>query len=361
LLSSLGHVFGVKRFEPLSKRAIFLAIVLLVSGFLVIASDLERPWLMALYVLVTPNPTSAIWWMGTLYGIYFIVLMVEFFFLCRAEAIRRLQTESSPAPVIYRILAVGTKKSAESSLRMSARLAKLTGAGGIILAIAALSTLGAVFGLTGSRSLWYGPLLPIYFVLSAFLAGGAVLALATVLTYRVNGREALHNMKEAIVSLGRLLVLFLGIYLLFTVWNLLTAQYGRIPEEYESVMVLISGPLAVPFWVGEIFLGLLVPVFILVYTRAQSVWGVAVASLLVVIGMFAARYDFIVAGQLVPVIGRETLWQYAPSMIEILTVLGAFSLCLFLYSLGNRLFPLEDVLMVFKPAEETETPEVAVS
>lgn len=240
-------------------------------------------------------------------------------------------------------------------------MAKLTGAGGIILAIAALSTLGAVFGFTGSRSLWYGPMLPVYFVLSAFLAGGAVLALATVITYRVKGREALYNVKEVVVSLGRLLVLFLGIYLLFTVWNLLTAQYGRVPEEYESVMVLISGPLAVPFWVGEIFLGLLVPVFILVYTRAQSVWGVAVASLLVMVGMFATRYDFIVAGQLVPLVGRETLWQYAPSLIEILIVLGAFSLCLFLYSLGNRLFPLEDVVTVFRLTEETESPEAALS
>lgn len=361
LLSSLGHVFGIKRFEPLSKRAILLAIVLLVSGFLVIASDLERPWLMALYVLITPNPTSAIWWMGTLYGIYFVVLMVEFFFLCRVEAINRIQAESGSAPLIYRILAVGARKSTESSLRRSARMAKLTGAGGIILAIAALSTLGAVFGFTGSRSLWYGPMLPVYFVLSAFLAGGAVLALATVITYRVKGREALYNVKEVVVSLGRLLVLFLGIYLLFTVWNLLTAQYGRVPEEYESVMVLISGPLAVPFWVGEIFLGLLVPVFILVYTRAQSVWGVAVASLLVMVGMFATRYDFIVAGQLVPLVGRETLWQYAPSLIEILIVLGAFSLCLFLYSLGNRLFPLEDVVTVFRLTEETESPEAALS
>ncbi len=359
LLSSLGHVFGIKNFKPLSKRAIFLAITLLLSGFLVIASDLERPWLMVLYVFITPNPTSAIWWMGTLYGVYFMVLIAEFFFLCRTEAIRRLQAVPGSAPLVYRVMAVGTKRSAEGSLRRSIRLSKLTGAGGVILAIAALSTLGAVFGLTGSRSLWHGPILPLHFVLAAFLAGDAVLVLATVLTYRTSGAEAPYDVKEAVISLGRLLMLFLGIYLLFTVWNLLTAQYGRIPEEFNSVMVLINGPLAIPFWIGEIFLGLLVPVFILVYTRMQKVWGVTAASLLVILGMFAARYNFIVSGQLVPVIGRETLWQYTPSVFEILTVLGAFSLCLLLYSLGNRLFPLKESPMVFKPREQADTSQLS--
>ena len=230
LLSALGHIFGLERFEPLSKRAILLAIVLMLSGFLVIASDLERPWLMPLYVLVTPNPTSAIWWMGTLYSIYFIALVVEYFFLCRAEAIHRVQAASGSAPWLYRILAVGAKLATESSRRRSLRLARIAGTAGIVLAIAALSTLGAVFGLTGSRSLWHGPLLPVYFVLSALLAGGAVLILATVLTYRTNGVKTPPEIKEAVISLGRLLVLFLGIFLFFTIWNLLTAQYGRIPE-----------------------------------------------------------------------------------------------------------------------------------
>ncbi len=194
-------------------------------------------------------------------------------------------------------------------------------------------------------------MLPIYFVLSALLAGTAILISAIVLSYKASGKETPYEINEIVTGLGKLLALFLGVFLLFTIWNLLTAQYGRIPEEFESVMLLINGPLAMRFWTLEISLGLLVPLFILIYTRAQKNWGVIVASLLVVLGMFAARYDFVLAGQLVPVIGKETLWQYTPSIIEILTVLGAFSLSLFLYSLGYRLLSLEDSLTFSSPVE----------
>ena len=95
---------------------------------------------------------------------------------------------------------------------------------------------------------------------------------------------------------------------------------------------------------GEIFLGILVPMVILLYTGGQRIWPLTVASLLIIVGMFASRFDFVVAGQLVPVVGREALWQYSPSVVEWMTVLAAFSLCLLLYSLGNRFFPLEDSL-----------------
>lgn len=342
LVSSLGHVFGMKKFEPLGRRAILLAIVLLLSGFLVIASDLERPWRMVLYVLITPNPASAIWWMGILYGIYLVFMILEFFFLCRAEILRRLEVSSRAITAFHKVLLVGIREVSPNALRSNVILARLSGAGGVISAIAAHSTLGAVFGFTASRSLWHGAYLPVYFILSAFVSGSALLVLSLVLSYKVRGQEPAPEIKEAILSLGKLLLLFLGIFLFFTVWKLITAQYGRIPEEFESLMVLIAGPLAVPFLVGEILLGLLAPVFILVYTRTQKVWGLTLASIMVILGMFVARYDFVVAGQLVPVVGRESLWQYNPSAIEMLIILGAFALCLLLYSLGTYIFPLEE-------------------
>ena len=143
------------------------------------------------------------------------------------------------------------------------------------------------------------------------------------------------------------------VFKFFTIWKLITAQYGHIPEECESVMLLINGPLSAPFWVGEILFGILVPMIILVYTRAQRFSAVTAAALLVIVGMFVARYDFAVAGQLVPIVGRDGLWQYTPSVIETPSTLGALSLSLLLYSLGRRLFPLEDSPMVLKPIERT--------
>ena len=57
LVSSLGHVFGFKVFEPIAKKAIFLALVTLVVGFSVIAAELERPLFLAKYAVLSPNPS----------------------------------------------------------------------------------------------------------------------------------------------------------------------------------------------------------------------------------------------------------------------------------------------------------------
>ncbi len=342
LLASLGHVAGVERFKPLNRRAVLLAIALLVAGFLTIASDLERPWLIVLYIVLTPNPTSPMWWMGLLYALYFVVLLTEFFLLCRSEAIQRLQAAADPGPLFWRLLAFGADLSGERSLGRSRAMSRITGIAASALAVAALSTLGAVFGFTGARSLWYGPLIPLYFILSALLAGSAILCLATIVSYRVTGGSMPVRTAAAVRSLGRLLLVLLGVFLLFALLNLLTAQYGRIPDEFASLMVLISGPLALSFWGGELLVGILAPIALLAANRAGGTRGLIVASTAVIVGMFFARYNFVVAGQLVPMVGREELWEYLPSMVEIITIVAAAALGLFLYSVGNRVLPLGD-------------------
>lgn len=356
LLSSLGHVFGMERFEPFGKRAVLLALVMLMSGFLVIASDLERPWRMAIYVLITPNPTSAIWWMGTLYGIYFMVLSVEFVLLNRTAALQKLLATPEEMNIVERLLTVGGRKNPAGAMLQSKNISRVFGITALCLAISALSTLGGVFGLLGSRALWHGPMLPVYFVLSALVGGTAVLILATTVTEWARGRAMTAEMKEAIAGMGKMLLVVLGIFMLFTVWMLLTSQYGRIPDDYASVMVLLNGKLSVSFWVLEVVVGILAPVALLFYAKSQNMRVLALAAAMVIVGMFAARYDFVVAGQLVPVIGKAGLWNYVPSPTEIMTVVAAFAMMMFLYSLGDRVLPLVEPEAI----GETVSPEPAV-
>ena len=136
----------------------------------------------------------------------------------------------------------------------------------------------------------------------------------------------------------------------------MTAQYGHIPEEYDAAMVLIKGPLAVSFWLGEITIGILVPAAILIKTQGRKTWALLTASLLVIIGMFFARYDFVMAGQFVPIVGQEQLWEYFPHIIEILSVVAAVGMALLLYALGSRFLPLEDTPVSSSQEEDTNPP-----
>jgi len=83
IVGSLGDVFGFKDYMMISKRAIFGSIVTILAGFAVIAFEIGHPVTMLIYNVLTPGLTSAIWWMGTLYGIYLTFMIIEFVFLLK--------------------------------------------------------------------------------------------------------------------------------------------------------------------------------------------------------------------------------------------------------------------------------------
>lgn len=312
LVSSLGDVWGFEKFEIIGRRGHLLAILTLVTGFTTIAMELNHPVRMILYTVLSPNFTSAIWWMGCLYGIYLVLLSIEFTSLME-----------------------GWRKAAYVS-----------GLLGFIAAISAHSNLGAVFGFLEARHFWYGPYMPIYFILSALVSGGALTPLIVYFNHKARGRELSLKYREFMEAVGKLQALFIGILIFFTTWKFITGIYGQPPEKYETTMALLTGPLAVNFWFFEVLLGMLIPFVILINKRTRTVFGVAMAGLSTLIGIFFMRYDLIIAGQLMPM--REDLGEaghgllhYVPSLTEMSIVVGALCLCLLLYSLAEKIFDLE--------------------
>ncbi len=85
IVSSIGHVFGFKNFNPIAKRAVFMSIATIVAGFLVIAFEIENSWRMPVGNVIGANATSNIWWMGTLYGAYLFFMLIEFVMLQKNE------------------------------------------------------------------------------------------------------------------------------------------------------------------------------------------------------------------------------------------------------------------------------------
>jgi molybdopterin-containing oxidoreductase family membrane subunit len=312
LVSSLGHVFGIEKFEFIGKRAIILAILTLVCGFGTIAMELNHPVRMGIYALLSPNFSSAIWWMGTLYGLYLVLLCGEFYFLMK-----------------------GMHKGAFA-----------LGMAGFIAAVSAHSNLGAVFGLLEARPFWYGPFLPIYFILSALVSGGALVSLIVYFNHKERGTPMPQRYEDFMGTLGKLQALFLTILIFFVVWKIIPGLYGHPPEKYEATMATLTGPLAFNFWFFEVLMGMLIPVLLLLNRRTRTPQGVMWAGLLSTVGIFFMRYDLVIAGQLVSM--RENaadlvggLLRYTPSLTEVAIVVGAISTCLFLYTLAEHLLPLQ--------------------
>ncbi len=310
LVSSIGHVFGYEKFQPIAKRSVFMAICTILAGFIVIGFEIENPWRMAIYNITSPNLTSNIWWMGTLYGAYLFFMLIE-----------------------YALLTMGKHKEAA-----------MLGMAGVISGVAAHSNLGAVFGLLNAREFWHGPYMPIYFITSAAMSGCAAVVFFTWIGYKANGWEMSDKMKESLTATGRLGILLITTISFFTCWKMISGVSGQAPGKYEAMMTLLTGPYATRFWVGEMLLGLIIPFTIIVLTRAKSMNALFVASVSSVIGIFFMRYDLVVVGFLVPhfhgmgITDLPHLFPYSPSWHEIGVVAGAMGLCGMLFLMGEQLF-----------------------
>ena len=213
IVSSVGHVFGFKNFNPIAKRAVFLSIATIVAGFLVIAFEIENSWRMPVGNVIGANPTSNIWWMGTLYGAYLFFMMIEFVMLQKEQH----------------------------------KTATAFGLAGLLTGVAAHSNLGAVFGLLNGREFWHGPYMPIYFITSAAMSGCVAIIFFTIIAYQANGWKMSEEMKKSMESVAKMGALMMAVIIFFTCWKMITGVTGNPPGKYEAIMTLVNGSYAAQF------------------------------------------------------------------------------------------------------------------
>lgn len=310
-VSSLGQVFGIERFKPVARRHAVLAMLFLLAGFGLIALDLHYPLRLLFGAVLSPSPASPMWWMGVLYAGYMAFLALEIWSMFTGHD------------------------------RITHACCRLT----LISAIAAPSTLGAVFGVLAARTFWYGSFTPLYFFLSALLSGVAVLGVIFYLVNRLALRGHEVVAESVLPALGKVLAIALGVALFFVAWQVIVGLYGRVPGEYEATMALLTGSLSPLFWIFKVGLGLVVPLAVLMLTRTREPFGIFVASCLAFGGIFVDRLIFVTVGQIVPVTtvsGTVSHGQvpYTPTLVEISIVLGAIGFVSLVYTLAERFLDL---------------------
>ena len=311
IISSIGHVFGIKEFQQIGKRAIAGAIITISSGFAVIGLEIGHPVTMLIYNVLTPGLTSAIWWMGTLYGLYLTFICLEFFFL----AIKENHTFS-----------------------------KIFGICGLLVGLAAHSNLGAVFGFLISRPSANGVFYPVYFILSAMITGCYLIFLMYGFKYKMNFPEKVRVM---LVKLSKILGMLLAVLIFFEAWKILTALYGDMPERAATIMHAIKHP---NFWFGELTLGMLIPFVVILVSNAQAIKATVYASITGMVGIFFMRYGLVHDTLLYPMTTlKRAEYQLAPSFVdyfpsatEFMIGFGGIGLSLIMYYFADKIFNLDE-------------------
>lgn len=341
IINALGSVFGMQRYEMMTKRMAFLSLTTILFGMLCIVMHLGHPERMPIYNAISPNFRSAISWMGLLYSIYMAVVVVELWLLNREDLSRRAPASDGWVKKILELVTLerlrGTRLGA---VLEDPRLPRITALLAFASGAAALSMLGSVFAHAESRLLWYGPYYPVYFLVSAIFSGYAFLLAVTIITYRVINEEMFPNLKAVIFEMAQALAVVLAVGFLLMIFRLAAGLLD--PANRAPAMLLLNGPFSAGFWGFEVVLMTVIPIFVLIWAaEVKSLNGVLAGALICLIGTFVMRYEFVVAGQVYPN-NPQGLPAYWPTIMEAFIITGVFGAFLLTYTLGEKFLSLKE-------------------
>jgi molybdopterin-containing oxidoreductase family membrane subunit len=218
---------------------------------------------------------------------------------------------------------------------------------GLLVSLLHQSSLGATYGIIKARPIWFKPSMPIMFIVSAIAAGPAItMAVAFIVEWITGKRTVEHGLLRTIARFSGLALL---VYAYIKFWDLAAVTYyGSTPGSERAFQTLnFFTPYGFGFWVGEVGLGILLPVILFLIPRYNR------NPLLLVVGAFSAafgivinRWNVTVSGLVVPLNyspGTEYVIPpegYFPSVAEWGIAIGVIGYIFLLLTLGVRFLPL---------------------
>lgn len=306
ILASADSVFGISTFYPIAKRCVFLAIITLVAGFTILALEIGHPFRMLWALPLGMQWHSPMWWMGVFYSLDLVLLIVKFWRMHMGDWHGGFMHLVSITSFVVCILAPGT--------------------------------LGLVFGMMAMRPAWYSPVMPMYFILSGFMSAMAFITFFTAFEPEASTPRPLRELHEAL--LPRLLFLSLLAVAGMRFGQILTTLWSNFEGMEANWHVLGSN--AFRF---ELLFGLVLPIAMLSTNalRRSAIVRFAAASLAMV-GIFLARLNLLIVGQVVPLF--KGYWagyvDYWPSTTEWMLIPAGFGIFCFAYGAGHWLLRLGD-------------------
>lgn len=303
-VASLAMVFGMKDFYPIAKRCVWGALITLIIGFISLGLEIGNPLRMLWAIPTNMAITSPLWWMGLFYLAYMLLLIWKFL-----------------------LINGGDWDSPQS---------RFVGVASLIAVIIAHATLGSVFGMMGMRPFWYGPMVPVYFLITAFLSGLAFIMLFINLDYGVDQANMSDGARKAMSQyVPTIFGIVLGLVIVFTLAKTATGLWTNMAEVKVATVHQVTSLL----FNFELWIGMVLPFFLMLSAKRSDAMMQVVAGGLVIVALFIGRYEYVVGGQLVPLFKgswEQDLIAYTPSMTEIGIVVLAVSIGILLYAFGDK-------------------------
>ena len=300
-LMATVHLFNIHRFEPIVRPTVLTGFLGYLFVCLALMYDLGQPWRIW-HATIFWNPHSVMFEVAWCVMLYTTVLSLEFapivFERFRLERLRRILHNVNTPLVIL----------------------------GVLLSTLHQSSLGSLYLIAPEKlhPLWYSPLLPVLFYISAIGAGLGMVVVESYLSGRAFGRELEMELLE---PLGRAMVVVLSLFGILRLQTL--AANGALPlafgSGYESRMFQL-----------EFGLGVLLPVALLLWPRIRtSPRGLVAGATMAVLGFILHRLNVSVTG-----FERSSGVHYTPSWMEVVISVGLVAIGFATFAFAVRYLPI---------------------
>lgn len=331
IVASSASVFHIEKFKKVSLPAVIVSTVCIcVAGMFVLIDlgGIHKVW----RILTGPNPSSVLVWDICVITCYLLINLIYLHFMCSKKA------NPARVPIVSRFA--------------------------LPVAILVHSVTAWIFAMQIAREGWHTAIMAPIFVASAMDSGLALLILTLIV---LNVLRLFETGRELLSSLAGLLCTCIAVDGFFIFCELLTLGYNGAHGGMVVLSHLTNGATAGFFWF-EIIAGLVLPFGILLFEKSrQNIKVVAACSALVVLGVFCKRAWLLFTSFITPnmlgapgiISGSSSarsamgvdMWSvyggYAPTMIEVLVVVGVLSLAVlaFLFMVGE---------LIVKPRETAQ-------
>ena len=299
VVSSLYHVFKIQSLKPVASFSLLMALSFMLVAPLPLLGHLGRPE-RGILIFLTPHFTSAMSGFGYIWMFYLILLLAETWLVFRPDIIYYARTVTGLKGLVYRTLTLGMTEMSEADHQFREKAIKVLAAVGIPSAALLHGYVGFLFGAVKANPWWSTPLMPVIFLLSAIVSGIALLIVMYVVVMKILGRPIDH---ECVSAMGKWLLAFLVIDLAVEGLEILSMAYES-EESWEVVSRLIVERIPVSYFGIQLALGSLIPLVILGAVAAQARRAgaspvIVAAALLVIVGVFAMRWNVVIGGQMI--------------------------------------------------------------
>lgn len=318
---AIAYVFNREQYHAVIRPALLTAMLgytFVVFGLLI---DIGRYWNITSPIF-NHNGNSVLFEVAMCVMIYLHVLYIEFIPIVVERFKGRVRL---PGP--FAGLNDGVEKLLDVADKILGKIMFVFIIAGIVLSCLHQSSLGSLMLIAPYKvhPLWYTPILPLLFLLSAFAAGYPMVTFESIIVAKSFNRQP---EMEILTPLAKFMPLLMGTYLVVKLVDM--AVRG-------TYVYLLDGTYQTNAFLVEVLIGVVLPFVMLLFRRVRHSPGwLFIAATIFVLGILLNRINVFVVSYTPP----YKLVSYFPALGEIFITIGLIATLMFAYRVVVFIFPV---------------------